>query len=86
MKIFVTIVGKGKSKRIDSSTKESNLEDKVWVIEYLKTIFSSKEKPYPAIIWEKVSKFGGKLYKYYSFEDKYAIENLKKWCGSFFKA
>lgn len=56
---------------------ESDLEDKVWVSEYLETIFSSKEKPSPAIIWDKVSKFGGKLYKYYSFEDKYSIENLK---------
>ena len=57
--------------------KEKDLEDKVWVREYLETIFSSKEKPSPAIIWDKVSKFSGKLYKYYSFEDEYAIENLK---------
>ena len=53
------------------------MEDKVWVYEFLKTIFSSNEKPSPAIIWDKVSKFDGKLYKYYSFEDEYAIENLK---------
>lgn len=46
------------------------MEDKTWGQEYLETIFSSKEKPSPNIIWEKVSKFGGKLYKYYSFEDK----------------
>lgn len=55
-----------------------NCENVIWVREYLETVFSSKEKPSPAIIWDKVSKFGGKLYKYYSFEDKYSIENLKK--------
>ena len=54
-----------------------NCENVIWVREYLETVFSSKEKPSPAIIWDKVSKFGGKLYKYYSFEDKYSIENLK---------
>ncbi len=53
------------------------MEETIWVREYLGTIFSSKEKPSLAIIWDKVSKFGGKLYKYYSFEDEYAIENLK---------
>ena len=54
-----------------------NCENVIWVREYLETVFSSKEKPSPDIIWDKVSKFGGKLYKYYSFEDKYSIENLK---------
>lgn len=53
------------------------MEDIAWVRKYLEMVFRSKEKPSPAIIWDKVSKFGGKLYKYYSFEDEYAIENLK---------
>lgn len=53
------------------------MEDKVWVYEYLKNLFSGKEYNPLADIWEKVSKFGGKLYKYYSFEDEYALENLK---------
>ena len=53
------------------------MDDKIWVQEYLETIFNTNEKPSPSVVWEKVSKFGGKLYKYYSFEDVYAIENLK---------
>lgn len=53
------------------------MEDKVWVHEYLENLFSGKEYNPLADIWEKVSKFGGKLYKYYSFEDEYALKNLK---------
>ena len=52
-------------------------DDAIWVREYLKTFFSRKGKPSPAAIREKVSKFDGKLYKYYSFEDAYALENLQ---------
>ena len=49
-----------------------------WIDEHLNKIIIDDIYVKLSTIAEKMEILGGKLYKYYSFEDEYSLVNLKK--------
>lgn len=56
------------------------MEDTSWIKAHLMNYFSSQRSDFKCAVLldEKIKMFGGKLYKYYNFEDPYALRNIEK--------